>query len=292
MTPSLVYSQVGEPNVYKGRQAIRIIGTYINWEMIGEDPSVIAENSRRIHGRIALHEGELNKHPVAVVGFGPSLKDTWEQLRDFKPIYTCSGAHKFLIEKGIVPTYHVDSDPRAYKADILGEPHSDVTYLMASICHPTYFDKLELYHARVKLWHMLFLEPTVFAHFPKHEWIMTGGHTVGPRAIKIARFMGNANLHMFGFDGSVADGRTHSSEHPHPPSDLEKLKFNGKSYLTNHNWQDHAEILFKDFDRMPEVSYKFYGDGLIQSMARDHVRISRASMPDKVYKNDEGNCVW
>jgi hypothetical protein len=43
---------------------------------------------------------------------------------------------------------------------------------------------------------------------------------------------------------------------------------------------------------MPEVSYKFYGEGLIQAMADDHVRIARASMPDKVYKNDEGNCVW
>lgn len=287
-----VYQQVGKPNVYAGRQAVRIIATYINWQNIGEDPAVIAENSARIPGRIKLHEGELNQEPVAVVGFGPSLRDTWPALRDFKTIYTSSGAHKFLIEKGIVPTYHVDSDPRAYKADILGQPHQDVTYLIASICHPTYFDKLEMHHAKVKLWHMLFLEPEIFAYFPKNDWIMTGGHTVGPRAIKIARFMGHANLHMFGFDGSIKDGATHTTEHPHPPTDLERVKFGSKSYLTNNNWQDHIEILLKDFDRMPEVSYKFYGEGLIQAMAAEHVPVKRAVLPDKVYKNEEGRCVW
>lgn len=292
MLQANTYKQVGATNVYHGRQAVRIIATYINWQNLGVDPAVIAENSARIKPRIKLHEGELSDEPCAVVGFGPSLKDAWEQLSDFKTIYTCSGAHKFLIERGIVPTYHVDSDPRAYKADILGEPHPDVTYLISSICHPTYFDKLELHRSKVKLWHMLFLEPEIFAHFPKNEWILTGGHTVGPRSIKIARLMGHANLHMFGFDGSAAAGETHSAKHANPPTDLRTINFDGKDYLSSNNWEDHAVILFKDFDRMPEVKYTFYGDGLIQAMARKHVRIERAKMPVMVYKNDLGNCAW
>lgn len=292
MLQANTYKQVGQTNVYTGRQAVRIIATYINWNNLGVNPNVIAENSARVKGRIKLHEGELNRSPCAIVGFGPSLKDTWGQLHNYKTIYTCSGAHKYLIERGIIPTFHVDSDPRAYKANILGQPHPDVTYLISSICHPTYFDKLELYHSKVKLWHMLFLEPEIFAYFPKNEWILTGGHTVGPRSIKIARLMGHANLHMFGFDGSVAFGETHSDKHPNPPDDLRKIEFNGKTYLSTNNWEDHAVILFKDFDRMPEVEYTFHGDGLIQAMARKHVRIERAKMPTAVYKNDQGTCAW
>lgn len=286
----MIYQQQPIEGVSK---PIRIVATHINWEAVGAEPSVIAENSARIRGRIKLEKGEPDQEPVAIVAFGASLLKTYKDVAGFKTIYTCSGAHKFLIEHGIVPTYHVDSDPRAYKADILGEPHRDVEYLISSICHPTYFDKLELHHAKVKLWHMLFLEPDIFQHYPKWEWIMTGGHTVGPRTIKLARMMGHANLHMFGFDGCVdEDGRTHATEHPNPPTDLEWIEFEGRRYYTNRNWEDHAQILLQDLDRMPEVNCTFRGDGLIQEMAKRHVPVKRAYVPMRVYKDEDGKCMW
>ena len=284
----LIYEQQPIPIANK---PIRIVATHINWEMLGIDPVVIALNSTRISGRIKIEKGEPSDEPIAVVAFGPSVKETWKQVKDFKTVYTCSGAHKFLIERGIVPTYHVDSDPRAYKADILGEPHPDVEYLISSICHPTYFDKLELHHAKVKLWHMLFLEPEIFQYYPKWEWIMTGGHTVGPRTIKLARMMGYANLHMFGFDGS-ANGETHATPHPNPPSDLEWMQHEGGRFKTNANWEDHAKILFQELDRMDDIKYKFYGKGLIQEMAKRHIPIERATMPMRVYKDERGECMW
>lgn len=291
-----VYQQVGTRNIYRGREAVRIIATYINWKNVGEEPAVIAENSARIKSRIRLHDGALDNEPCAIVGSAPSLADTWEQIRACKTIFTCAGAHRYLIERGIVPMYHVDSDPRAYKADILGDPHPAVTYLIASICHPTYFDKLELFGTKVKLWHMLFLEPEIFRLFPVNDWILTGGHTVGPRAIKIARLMGYANFHIFGIDASARQEKTgiktHAEGHPNPPSDLESIDYDGQRYLSNGNWQDHAGILLKDFDRMPEVQYKFYGNGLMQHMAQNHVRVKRAKMPIRVYRGEDGNCYW
>jgi hypothetical protein len=285
-----IYRQVVIP---QANQSVRIIATYINWDELEVDRSVIAENSERIKGRIKIEKGEPSYEPVAIVGFGPSLRETWEQIKDFKIIYTCSGAHRFLVDRGIIPTFHVDSDPRAYKADILGNPHQDVEYLISSICHPTYFDKLELYHNRVKLWHMLFLEPEIFKFYPKMEWIMTGGHTVGPRTIKLARMMGHANLHIFGMDGCVdSEGRTHATEHPSPPTDLDWMEFNGRRYYTNHNWEDHAVFLLKELDRQPEIKYQFYGNGLIQEMAKLHVPVKRATMPMRVYKDEKGACMW
>ena len=285
-----VYKQIAVPPQNKNT---RIIATYINWDAVEADPAVIVENSARIKGRIKIEKGAPDYEPVAIVAFGPSLRHTWTQLSNFKIIYTCSGAHRFLVERGMVPTYHVDSDPRAYKADILGEPHRDVEYLISSICHPTYFDKLELHRSKVKLWHMLFLEPEIFTFYPKMEWIMTGGHTVGPRTIKLARIMGHANLHMFGFDGSVdGEGRTHATEHPHPPLDMDWIQYEGKRYYTNRNWEDHAAILLNDLDRMPEVRTMFYGDGLIQEMAKRHIPVTRAPQPIRVYKDEKGQCMW
>jgi hypothetical protein len=140
---------------------------------------------------------------------------------------------------------------------------------------------------------MLFLEPEIFQFYPKMEWIMTGGHTVGPRTIKLARMMGHANLHMFGFDGSVdSEGRTHAEEHPHPPTDMDWIEYHDKRYYTNHNWEDHAAIMLKDLDKMPEIRTIFYGDGLIQAMARAHVPVRRATMPVRVYKDEKGECMW
>lgn len=278
-------------------QAIRIIGTYINWEALGVEPKLIAENSARIRGRINYEEyrndAPLSDEPVAVVGFGPSLKNTWRELHKFKTIFSGSGAHRFLIERDIVPTYHIDSDPHAYKAEILGTPNDKCTYLISSICHSTYFDKLELHRAKVKLWHMLFLEPEIFQHFPKHEWIFTGGHIVGPRMVKMARIMGYSNLHIFGLDASATEGETHASSHPNPPKiDLEKVEVNGRVFYSNRTWEDHAEILFKDLDRMPEVKTTFYGAGLIQEMAKIHKPIQRANMPMMVFKGEDGQCYW
>src|SRR6185295_8886741 len=95
---------------------------------------------------------ELQSEPMACVGFGPSLLDTWGHLRNFKYVMSCSGAHKFLVEKGIHPAYHVEVDPREHKVGLIGEPCKETTYLIASACHPKVFDHLKDFN--VVLWHI------------------------------------------------------------------------------------------------------------------------------------------
>jgi len=271
------------PAQYAGQQArLNVVGTFIDWDALELDPRVIIENSKRITGRIKPHEGtDFNTEPVAIVGFGPSLHKTWEMLEAYKTIYTCSGAHKFLLERGIVPTYHVDSDPRAYKSAIIGTPHNRVTYLIASSCHPTYFDKLEWYGSTVKLWHILFPFPAeIITYYPEGEWIMTGGHTVGARTIKMARIMGYTNLHIFGMDASLGPhGMSHANEHPNFVRDYFPYSVDGHTYMTNDDWEKHAKILLNDLDHLPEVSYQFHGEGLMQTLARRHHRGDKPYLP-------------
>lgn len=81
--------------------------------------------------------------PVAIVGYGPSLLKTWERLKTFPgPIWTVSKAHDFLLERGIVPTYHTDVDMRAHKAKFIKKPHPSVKYIIASHVHPDYLDNV------------------------------------------------------------------------------------------------------------------------------------------------------
>ena len=168
------------------------------------DEQVKLAIARKDVGRIESVE-EKRIEPIAIVGFGPSLQDTWEQVREFKYVITCSGAHKFLLSKGIIPTWHCEVDPRPHKVELLGTPHPEVTYLPASTCHPDYFDHLVKHGAKVKLWHVFANEEDAFRTLPRGEWALTGGPDVGLRSMLIARFFGFRNLHVFGMDGCLRE---------------------------------------------------------------------------------------
>ena len=263
-----------------GYQLAHLVATQFNWEDLGVDPKVIPENCARVAGRFAHFRG-LRDEPAAIVAYGDSLLQTWERIKDFKVIFSCSGSHKFLLERGIVPTYHVDSDPRTHKVVMLGTPHPDVTYLVSSICHPTYFDLLERHQIpKVLLWHLLYFEPHIYDLLPRGEWLLTGGNTVGPRTVKMARLLGYAEQHLFGFDASAG----YAGFHPHAPKKLKPCEYDGKTYWTTHNWVEHAKWLFTDMDRMPEVKAHFYGKGLIQAMAKNYVRKAVHDFPMGIIK--------
>ena len=115
------------------------------------DEQIIQNIARSEVGRIEPHH-DLRTDPCAIVCYGPSLNDTWKQVQDFQYIFSCSGSHKFLLERGIVPTWHVEVDPRVHKVELLGPPHPGVEYLVASTCHPQYFDHLKGF--KVTLWHV------------------------------------------------------------------------------------------------------------------------------------------
>jgi hypothetical protein len=89
---------------------------------------------KRVDARIESAT-ELRKEPIAIVCYGPSLASTWEQIKDYKYIMSCSGAHKFLMDRGIIPTWHLEVDPRAHKVQLIGKPHPSVEYVIASTCH-------------------------------------------------------------------------------------------------------------------------------------------------------------
>ena len=75
----------------------------------------IRSNIAKISGRIQPVYATRTER-IAVVCFGPSLRETWEQVKDFEYVISCSGSHKFLLEHGITPTWHVEVDPRDHMA--------------------------------------------------------------------------------------------------------------------------------------------------------------------------------
>ncbi len=205
----------------------------------------VTVSCQRVKGRLTAvpnHDGH-----IAVVCYGPSLEETWPKLRSFDKIITCSGAHKFLIDHGIVPTWHAEVDPREHKADLIGTPHKDVEYLVASVCHQKVFDLLEGYN--VKLWHVFSHESErkVPVAFPRGEWCITGGSNVGLRSMVLARFLGFRKITLFGMDYSFKiDGTQHAGWHPKEVQKFHAVMVSDEAYYTNVAMHHYAQEFFKE----------------------------------------------
>lgn len=225
----------------------------------------LKRNLKRIDGA-APHDRK-----IAVVGYGPSLKDTWEELKNFDTIMSCSGAHKFLLERGIIPKYHVAVDPLPKNTvQLIGQPHKDVEYLISSTCHPDVFDHLEGYN--VTLWHVFSNEKEAYKILPRGEWAITGGCDVGMRTLTISRFFGYRNIHIFGIDGSYPEGGArHADAHPVPQKGA-PVDFQGKTFFTTPAMLESAKMVFHELDMLVDVEPTFYGEGLVQEMAKTYKR--------------------
>jgi FkbM family methyltransferase len=226
-----------------------------------------------------------NTEKVAVVCFGPSLNETWKKLKDFKYIITCSGAHKFLIERGIVPTWHVEVDPREHKVDLLGDPHPNVEYLFATTVHPKLIDATKGYN--VKLWHVFPDTPLqkLPNHIPRGEWVFLGGSTVGLRSLAIAKFLGFKEIHIFGMDCSYPPNNLgeHASIHPNPAkaSNRVSIDFDGTTYETTVSLLSYAKEFFIQRNLLGDCDLLFYGNGLLQHMIQAQWKPSEKDIKDR-----------
>lgn len=233
-------------------------------------------NIATVPGRIQPAR-ERRTEPVAVVGYGPSLRETWEEIRGFPRIITCSGSHRFLIDRGIVPTWHVEVDPRDHKIALLGQPHPDVEYLIASTCHPSYLAHLHGYN--VKLWHVFDATEDGIRLLPPGEWAVTGGCDVGLRAMAIAPFLGFRDVHVFGLDGCAREGSRHAADHPHGKQKYAEVEYEGKTYLTTPAMLEAARQTLHELKQLPGVRVTFHGEGLTQAMTRGYTPAPELDKP-------------
>lgn len=151
----------------------------------------------------------------------------------------------------------------------LGQPHKDVEYLIASTCHQNMFDHLEGYN--VKLWHVFATEEEAYRMLPPGEWALTGGGSVGLRTLTIARFLGFRDIHIFGMDGCEGKSGKHASYHPNQPDGNFPTIYKDITYYTTPAMLECARQTFHELNMLKDVKAIFYGEGLVQSMAKDYI---------------------
>lgn len=254
----------------------------------------------------ALDSQHANPHSrrVCIVGFGPSLKDTWRDILLEKKAYNAtvvsvSGSHDFLIERGIIPDYHVEVDPREHKAFFTRNPHPDVKYWIASCCHPKLIDNLVAKKAQVALWHIYNSEidfGLVDANGPDPDgWLIAGGSGVGARAINVMFTRGYRSFSLYGMDCSFApsDGDQHAGEHSGKVQKEWQVRVGDRWFRSSGTGVYMAKSIIQNFQVMrgeceragdpflpgttDRVEMLLHGDGLLQHMVFEANRTQAAS---------------
>ena len=158
--------------------------------------------------------------PIAIVGGGPSLKNTIGELKDYKYIMVAGSAHDYVQEWAIKNdkkiTFAVICDGDPVMQTYLQNVTYPTKYLVASQCDPNLFKYLDRYD--VYLWHSGG-EGIDNISFGEGELVLGGGVTVGTRAIAIALGMGFSDLHLYGFDNCLTSDYKH---HAYDFNDPEK----------------------------------------------------------------------
>jgi hypothetical protein len=257
--------------------------------------------SGRVFGKDLLprHDGR-----VCVVGFGPSLQQTWQSILVEKrafgaKVVSVSGAHDFLISRGIVPDYHIEVDPREHKCMFTRNPHPGVNYWIASCCHPNLIDNLVCTGSKLALWHLYNSDNDLKIIAPDgidpDSLLICGGSGVGARAVHLMFGQGYRTFSLYGMDCSFAaqDGSQHAGEHSGKKKPEWQVRVGDRWFRSSAQLVYMARSMM-DSCRMLEqiakdqgepaidgtadhVEFFMHGDGLLQSMVAEGNRLGVAA---------------
>jgi hypothetical protein len=207
--------------------------------------------------------------------YGPSLTDTIEDLRadasaPDADVISVSGAHDFLLARGITPTFHVECDPRAHKADNIAKFNPGTRYLLASCVHSVLFDKLGP-EADIALWHVASMSQAAslvdkLGENPGN--VITGGGSVGLRSISLLYAMGYRRFSIHGMDCSFRDEgeMQHAGKHAGKKQGVVSHRCGDRVFSTSNTLRSYATDFIETIQRVNDLDIKLNGNGLLQAM--------------------------
>ena len=221
-------------------------------------------NLARIPGR--FNPETESRGSLAIVGFGPTLQDTWLNVVRCDTIWTVSGAHDFLLARNVVPHYHTDIEWRDHKVKFIHQLHPEVHYVIASTIAPNYLERVTT--EQVSIFH---IEQTGGnAVLPKDALTVQPDWDVVMSVLRLAAAMGFKEIHLFGIDycGRIRDGAIAAGVHHGIPKALIQMGLEGKVYLTSTDMVEGCWHLPKVMGQYPDIEYFVHGDGMFSHYLR------------------------
>lgn len=171
-------------------------------------------------GHPQLRQEQVKPEEVAIVGGGPSLDGTLDELRDLHfagaRVVALNGALRWLVDRNIRPSAAVVLDAREASARFLEPDVPRCVYYVASQCHPSAWEVVRD-RQRVVIWHAVSEQQDdaerdmLDRYYGRKRWVgVVGGTTVATRAVTLLRISGYVRLHLFGVDCCWMGGAHHA----------------------------------------------------------------------------------
>jgi hypothetical protein len=161
------------------------------------------------------------KQRVNVVAGGNSvpkyLKILKKRQKKGDLIFCVNGAHDFLIKNGITPDAMVMLDAKPEALRFVKNSKDNIVYYIASNCDPSLFEELKDRH--IVMWHASNWgdeDDAVLGNRMK----IGGGCTAALRVLNIAHVLGFRDIHYYGLDSCIIDGKNHAYDMPERDSFL------------------------------------------------------------------------
>jgi len=236
--------------------------------------------------------------------FGPSLKDTLGQLSDDVAaggdLYTVSGAHQFLIDRGFKPIGHIEGDPRPIASTRFGTPSDGVCYFLSSACSREMFEAV--YGYETYLFHIESFkeENELISSMCPGEFLISAGSNVGMAALSLGTVLGYRKFIIHGMDYSfdISDEflrwprdkeippylrkevSFHAGPHPHEDQDLYRVWLGSRPFLSSPQMFQGAQDFMLLKAQRPGFKYTLRGDGFLANMITFLKRQSRMAKRD------------
>ncbi len=196
---------------------------------------------------------------LTVIAGGPSAR---KAPLDGKTL-ALNGALRLFTKAHRAPTYWAACDPQELVADFLTDAPLSTTYLVASKCHPSVFERLREHN--VILWHV----------FDEATYPLIADRAPASRACSITTTifevmarLGWRRFDTWGWDGCYMDGDAYAVPQPHSGQDITVM--NGEvSYHTTVNWAveiDDANLALRGFP----FPIHIHGGGLIGEILKSY----------------------
>lgn len=159
------------------------------------------------------------KDRICLVGGGPSLDDTFEELRQLyfegAKVVTVNGSAEWCLDHNIRPSAHIVLDARPENARFVARDILQCRYMLASQCHPATWKAVEG-RDDVWIWHAMADDNPnrgVLDEYYQGWWVGTpGGTTVVMRALLVLRMLGFMRFDLFGVDSCFMGNKHHAYE--------------------------------------------------------------------------------
>lgn len=254
----------------------------IDTKCIASDDTLLAQIKANSERKLPEFIPYPNPHTsvLCLVGSGPSVRgqldSILEQKKKGRLIVALKGAHDFLLENGIRPDWCVMLDPQEKIVNCVQLNEKEITYFIASQCHPLVFEHLKDNY--VILWHALsgigeekILEGRV---------LIGGGTTTGLRAMNMVYSLGYRYAHLYGFDSCVTEqeGKTYKRINIHKedtgmdePGKIIDVWVGKRRFWANPAMAAQAQEFQQAMAVLKGMKVNVHGDGLIRELWQHHI---------------------